>query len=52
MRFGALPVALAGVATLSMVVLAQQPPAQPPPPSQQPTFKSGTQVVSLFVTVR
>jgi Ca-activated chloride channel family protein len=51
MRFGALPVALAGVAALSMVVLAQQPSAQPPPPSQQPTFKSGTQVVSLFVTV-
>jgi Ca-activated chloride channel homolog len=51
MRFGAFPVALAGVAALSMVVLAQQPSAQPPPPSQQPTFKSGTQVVSLFVTV-
>jgi Ca-activated chloride channel family protein len=51
MRFGAFPVALAGVAALSMVVLAQQPSTQPPPPSQQPTFKSGTQVVSLFVTV-
>src|SRR4030095_538498 len=51
MRFGALPVAARGVAALSMVVLAQQPSAQPPPPSQQPTFKSGTQVVSLFVTV-
>jgi Ca-activated chloride channel homolog len=51
MRFGAFPVALAGVAALSMVVLAQPPSAQPPPPSQQPTFKSGTQVVSLFVTV-
>jgi Ca-activated chloride channel family protein len=51
MRFGAFPVALAGVTALSIVVLAQQPSAQPPPPSQQPTFKSGTQVVSLFVTV-
>ena len=51
MRFGALPAALAGVIALSMVVLAQQPSAQPPAPSQQPTFKSGTQVVSLFVTV-
>ena len=51
MRFGALPAALSGVAALSMVVLAQQPSAQPPPPTQQPTFKSGTQVVSLFVTV-
>ena len=51
MRFGAFPVALAGVTALSIVVLAQPPSAQPPPPSQQPTFKSGTQVVSLFVTV-
>jgi Ca-activated chloride channel homolog len=35
------------VAAASIVVLAQQPPPSP----QQPTFKSGTQVVSLFVTV-
>ena len=51
MRFGAFPVALAGVTALSIVVLAQQPSAQPPPSQQQPTFRSGTQVVSLFVTV-
>jgi len=51
MRFGALPVALAGAIALSMAGLAQQPTPQPPPSQQQPTFRSGTQVVSLFVTV-
>jgi Ca-activated chloride channel homolog len=46
----AVPAALAALmAAASIVVLAQQ--QQPPPPQQQPTFKSGTQVVSLFVTV-
>jgi Ca-activated chloride channel family protein len=38
-------VAIAGAA--SAIVIAQKPAAQQPPP----TFKSGTQVVSLFVTV-
>ena len=37
--------ALAG----SIALAAQQPAAQPP---QGPTFKAGTQVVSLFVTVQ
>src|SRR5262245_38745819 len=47
----AVPAALAALmAAASIVVLAQQQ-QQPPPSQQQPTFKSGTQVVSLFVTV-
>lgn len=40
---------LFGSVLLSAAVLAQ--PQQPPPP-QQPTFKGGTQVVSLFATVQ
>jgi len=52
--------ALALAASVSIGLAAQQqqqpppppPPQQPPPPSPQgPTFKSGTQIVSLFVTV-
>jgi Ca-activated chloride channel family protein len=38
--------ALALAASVSIVLTAQQPPA-----AQGPTFKSGTQIVSLFVTV-
>jgi Ca-activated chloride channel family protein len=38
--------ALAIAASVSIVLAAQQPPA-----AQGPTFKSGTQIVSLFVTV-
>jgi Ca-activated chloride channel homolog len=38
--------ALALAASVSIVLAAQQPPA-----AQGPTFKSGTQIVSLFVTV-
>jgi Ca-activated chloride channel family protein len=40
-----LTAALVAVTTLSPI-------AQQPPPTQGPTFKSGTQVVSLFVTVQ
>ena len=39
-------VAVALAAALSIALAAQQPPA-----AQGPTFKTGTQVVSLFVTV-
>src|SRR5262245_20872274 len=40
------------VAAASIAPVAQQPPPPQPPPQQPaPTFKSGTQVVSLFVTV-
>jgi len=39
------------VSTAPLIVDAQQPPAQQPPPQPGATFKAGTQVVSLFVTV-
>jgi Ca-activated chloride channel family protein len=44
---------LLGSLLLSAVVIAQQQPQQQqvPPPAQQPTFKVGTQLVSLFATV-
>src|ERR1700682_1659306 len=38
-----------GSLLLSAIVVAQQQPQQPPP--EQPTFKVGTQIVSLFATV-
>jgi Ca-activated chloride channel family protein len=43
----ALKVGILGSLCLSAVLVAQQ----QPPPQQQPTFKVGTQVVSLFATV-
>src|SRR5580765_7581735 len=42
-----LKVGILGSLCLSAVLVAQQ----QPPPQQQPTFKVGTQVVSLFATV-
>jgi Ca-activated chloride channel family protein len=43
--------ATALAAILSTALIAQQPPAAPQPPAGQATFKAGTQIVSMFVTV-
>ena len=51
-RCGRLAGAAVVAASMSAALLAQQAQqTQPPPKQQEPTFKAGTQVVSLFVTV-
>jgi Ca-activated chloride channel family protein len=42
---------LTAVSTTTLILDAQQQPPQQPPPQPGATFKAGTQVVSLFVTV-